>query len=192
MPIAAAVLGLSTKKYDGMSRLDPASLKRGKDEQQLALTYFGGPLAPDDSDRTRTLRVGDRMPDAVLTGEDGQHVRLFDVFRGPHFTAVAHGPHAVHALSRLEWPSTGARLKRIAVGSTTEGVDEVLSDSAGTLGSVHGLTEDTLLLVRPDGCIGHISTEDFLTSARTVIRTMTPAAGSRTGSTALPGMGDGA
>ncbi|ELP69051.1 FAD-dependent oxidoreductase [Streptomyces turgidiscabies] len=192
MPIAAAVLGLSTKKYDGMSKLDPASLKRGKDEQQLALTYFGGPLAPADSGRTQTLRVGDRMPDAVLTGADGKHVRLFDVLRGPHFTALAHGRDAVQALGGLEQPPSGARLKRIAVGSATEGADHVLSDTAGTLGSVHGFTEDTLLLVRPDGYIGHIATEDFLNSARTAIRTMTPSADSRAGSATHPGAGDAA
>ncbi|WP_200304719.1 FAD-dependent oxidoreductase [Streptomyces adelaidensis] len=189
MPIAAAVLGLSTKKYDGIAKLDPSSLKRGKDEQQLALTYFGGPLAPADSNRTTTLRVGDRAPDAVLTGSAGKHVRLFDVMRGPHFTVLAHGRDAAQALDQLEWPSTGAQLKRIAVGSTAERADHVLTDSAGTLGSVHGLTEDTLLLVRPDGYIGHIATGDFLTSTRAAIQAMTPPAGNHTVSEASPGTG---
>jgi 2-polyprenyl-6-methoxyphenol hydroxylase-like FAD-dependent oxidoreductase len=45
-PIAAGVLGLSTRKYKGFSKLHPSSIKRGKDEQQLAITYRGGPLAP--------------------------------------------------------------------------------------------------------------------------------------------------
>ncbi|MGI5461196.1 FAD-dependent oxidoreductase [Streptomyces sp. CA-249302] len=176
MPIAAAVLGLSTKNYDRMTKLDPSSLKRGKDEQQLALTYFGGRLAPADSNRTKTLRVGDRMPDAVLTGSDGKHVRLFDVLRGPHFTALAHGSRAADALDRLEWPALGAQLQRIAVGAPAERADHVLTDPAGTLGQVHGLTEDTLVLVRPDGYIGHIATEDILTSTRIAIQTMMPSA----------------
>ncbi|NUP42133.1 MAG: FAD-binding monooxygenase, partial [Streptomyces sp.] len=180
MPIAAGVLGLSTKNYAGMAKLDPSSLKRGKDEQQLALTYFGGPLASADSDRTRTLRVGDRAPDAVLTGSDGKHVRLFDLLRGPHFSALAHGRHAVHALDQLEWPTAGAQLKRIAVGSNAERADHILTDSAGTLGRVHGASEDTLLLVRPDGYIGHIATEDILTSTRIAIEALTPPARSRT------------
>ncbi|MFJ9249603.1 FAD-dependent oxidoreductase [Streptomyces sp. NPDC101776] len=177
MPIAAEVLGLSTKNYAGMTKLDPSSLKRGKDEQQLALTYFGGPLAPAHSDRTTTLRVGDRAPDAVLSGGDGKHVRLFDVLRGPHFTALAHGRRAVHALDQLEWPASGAPLQRIAVGSAAVRADHVLADPAGTLGSVHGLTQDTLLLVRPDGYIGHIATEDILLSTRTAIQAVTPSAG---------------
>ncbi|MFF0087050.1 FAD-dependent oxidoreductase [Streptomyces canus] len=180
MPIAAAVLGLSTKKYDGIAKLDPSSLKRGKDEQQLTLTYFGGPLAPGGSGRTTTLRVGDRAPDAVLTGRDGERIRLFDVFRGPHFTAVAHGRRAADALDRLEWPAAGAQLKRVAVGSPAERADHLLTDSTGTLARVHGLTEDTLLLVRPDGYLGHIATEDILTSTRAAVEALTPAAKSRT------------
>ncbi|WP_329257833.1 FAD-dependent oxidoreductase [Streptomyces pseudovenezuelae] len=180
MPIAAAVLGLSTKKYDGIAKLDPSSLKRGKDEQQLALTYFGGPLAPADSGRTRTLRVGDRAPDAVLTGRDGERIRLFDAFRGPHFTALAHGRRAAAALDRLEWPTAGAQLKRIAVGAPAERADQLLTDSAGTLGRVHGLTEDTLLLVRPDGYIGHIATEDILAGTRAAVEALTPPVESRT------------
>ncbi|WP_405728965.1 FAD-dependent oxidoreductase [Streptomyces sp. NBC_00028] len=174
MPIAAEVLGLSTKNYDRMTKLDPSSLKRGKDEQQLALTYFGGPLAPADGHRTKTLRVGDRMPDAILTDSDGTEIRLFDLLRGPHFTALAHGGPAAQALDRLEWPTDGAQLKRIAVGTSAEHADHVLTDPAGTLRPVHGLTEDALLLVRPDGYIGHIATTDFLTSTRTATQAMTP------------------
>ncbi|MER7930093.1 FAD-dependent oxidoreductase [Streptomyces sp. NPDC096057] len=187
MPIAAEVLGLSTKNYAGMAKLDPSSLKRGKDEQQLVLTYFGGPLAPAHSNRTTTLRVGDRTPDAILTASDGKHVRLFEVLRGPHFTALAHGQLAVHALDQLEWPTTGAQLKRIAVGSAAARAGHALTDPAGTLTSVYGLTKDTLLLVRPDGYIGHIATEDILTNTRTAVQAMTPSAASSTVSEASPG-----
>ncbi|MET7694278.1 FAD-dependent oxidoreductase [Streptomyces sp. NPDC005483] len=187
MPIAAAVLGLSTKKYDGMTKLDPSSLKRGKDEQQLALTYFGSPLARADSNRTKTLRVGDRVPDAVLTGSDGKQIRLFDVLRGPRFTAVAHGRRAADSLDQLEWPAAGAQLKRIAVGATAERADHVLTDSAGTLGSVHGLIEDTLLLIRPDGYIGHIATGDMLSSIRTAIEALAPPVSDRAEASPSPG-----
>ncbi|MFF5147999.1 FAD-dependent oxidoreductase [Streptomyces sp. NPDC013157] len=179
MPIAAGVLGMSAKKYEGIAKLDPSSISRGKDEQQLALSYFGGPLAPRDSDRTKKLRVGDRAPDAVLTGRDGEQVRLFDIFRGTHFTALAHGRRAADALDRLEWPAAGAEVKRIAVGSPADSADHFLTDSAGTLGQVHGIAGEALLLVRPDGYIGHIATQDFLTGTRTAIEAMTPPARSR-------------
>ena len=91
LPIAAGVLGLSTKKYEGLAKFDPASLRRGKDEQQLSVTYHGGPLAPTGTDRTKTLQVGDRAPDTELRDTDGKPVRLFDAYRGPQFTLVAYG-----------------------------------------------------------------------------------------------------
>src|SRR4051794_17426482 len=70
-PIAASVLGLSTKKYDRLGTLDPSSIKRGKDEKQLTLTYHGGPLAPTPGHRTATLRAGDRTPDVELLTTEG-------------------------------------------------------------------------------------------------------------------------
>jgi len=172
-PIAAGVLGLSTAKWRGIAKLDPSSMNRGKDEQQLALTYYGGPLAPADGMRTGTLRVGDRAPDAELLGADGITTRLFDVLRGPDFTALAYGPGAARALEQLASPTAGAQLKRLVVGSAaTDGF--AFSDSKNTLQRAYGLTGDTLLLIRPDGYIGHIATSDFLTTTQTALRTMTP------------------
>ncbi|MFH9552723.1 FAD-dependent oxidoreductase [Streptomyces sp. NPDC017435] len=172
-PIAAGVLGLSTEKWGGIAKLDPSSMKRGKDEQQLALTYYGGPLAPADGMRTETLRVGDRAPDAGLLGADGVGTRLFDAFRGPDFTALAYGPGAARDLEQLAWPTTGAQLKRLVVGpAATDGF--AFCDSKNTLRRAYGLTGDTLLLIRPDGYIGHIATSDFLTTTQTAVRAMTP------------------
>jgi len=172
-PIAAGVLGLSTAKWGGMAKLDPSSMKRGKDEQQLALTYYGGPLAPADGMRTGTLHAGDRAPDAELLGADGIATRLFDVLRGPDFTALAYGPGAARELEQLASPTAGAQLKRLVVGSAaTDGF--AFSDSKNTLQRAYGLTGDTLLLIRPDGYIGHIATSDFLTTTQTALRTMTP------------------
>ncbi|WLW57662.1 FAD-dependent oxidoreductase [Streptomyces sp. YU58] len=172
-PIAAGVLGLSTEKWGGMSKLDPSSMKRGKDEQQLALTYYGGPLAPADGMRTSTLRVGDRAPDAGLLRADGTGTRLFDAFRGPHFTAIAYGVGAARDLDVLAWPTTGARLERLTVGArAADGL--AFSDPENTLKSAYGLDGDTLLLIRPDGYIGHIATQDFLTTTQSAARAMTP------------------
>ncbi|MFF7260449.1 FAD-dependent oxidoreductase [Streptomyces sp. NPDC008159] len=172
-PIAAGVLGLSTDKWGGIARLDPSSMKRGKDEQQLSLTYYGGPLAPAGGMRTETLRVGDRAPDARLLDAQGVETRLFDVLRGPDFTAIAYGSGAARSLEEFDWPTAGARLKRLVVGpSTADGL--AFSDHEKTLRRAYGLTGDTLLLIRPDGYIGHIATRDFLTTTHTAARAMTP------------------
>ncbi|VVJ17600.1 Putative monooxygenase STM1546 [Amycolatopsis camponoti] len=167
LPIAAGVLGLSTAKYEGLAKLDPSSLRRGKDEQQLSLTYRGGPLAPGDGDHTTTLRIGDRAPDAGLLAPDGTAVRLFDICRGPHFTVVAYGPEAAAASKELDWPAAGAQLRRVAVDAPT--------DPGHGFRRVYGIEGDTLLLIRPDGYLGHIATRDFLGSTRAAARAMTPA-----------------
>ncbi|MEV3939089.1 FAD-dependent oxidoreductase [Glycomyces sp. NPDC049804] len=182
MPIAAGVLGLSVSKYEGIARLDPSSIRRGKDEQQLALTYFGGPLAAVDGDRTETLRAGDRMPDAELRHANGERVRLFDLMRGPHFTAIANGRDSARALERLAWPDAGAPLRRLVIGAEGR-----LADPARTLNRVHGLGEDTLVLVRPDGYIGHIANDEHLTRIRTAIQPMTPTTRSRPMPATRPG-----
>jgi 2-polyprenyl-6-methoxyphenol hydroxylase-like FAD-dependent oxidoreductase len=165
-PVAAGVLGLSTRKYQGIGRLNPSSYRRGKQEKQLALSYHGGPLASSATDctatdRTATLRVGDRAPDADLLSVDGEQVRLFDAYRGPHFTAIGYGRDAAAALSQLDWPAGGAALIRLAVDAGPASDGAALIDGKGHFRRIYGLNADALLLIRPDGYIGHIALEDF-------------------------------
>jgi 2-polyprenyl-6-methoxyphenol hydroxylase-like FAD-dependent oxidoreductase len=175
-PIAAGVLGLSTRKYEGIGKFDPSSIRRGKDEKQLALTYHGGALAPPAADRTATLRVGDRAPDADLVTGDGRRVRLFDIYRGPHFTAVAYGPHAADALAELDWPADGARLNRVIIDTENKGdiPGGSLTDPTGQFAEIHGLSRDTLLLIRPDGYFGHIAIHNIAETTRAAAQSMTP------------------
>ncbi|MFE6663214.1 FAD-dependent monooxygenase [Streptomyces sp. NPDC057697] len=79
-PVAAAMLGLSTRIHRGEQ-------ERGTATQQLGLGYRTGPLSEG---RAGVLHSGDRAPDGRTTG--GR--RLFDVFRGPHFTLLAVGTDA--------------------------------------------------------------------------------------------------
>lgn len=174
LPVAAAVLNLSTEKYNDLSKLDPSSIRRSKDEQQLELSYHGGPLASGGGDHTTTLRAGDRAPDATLYDASDKQTCLFDTYRGPHFTAIAYGPRAAHTLDRLDWPSAGAQLKRVVIDATAAGADQTLCDADGTFQRIYGLTEDTLLLIRPDGYIGHIATSDIPGSIQTAVQALTP------------------
>ncbi|MGC5361302.1 FAD-dependent monooxygenase [Streptomyces sp. DT24] len=73
-PVAAGVLGMSTRIHRGQQ-------ERGAEAQQLGLGYRGGPLSVG---RAGALEAGDRAPD----GPSGDGRRLFDVFRGPHFTLL--------------------------------------------------------------------------------------------------------
>ncbi|MFI8766885.1 FAD-dependent monooxygenase [Streptomyces sp. NPDC053792] len=152
-PVAARVLGRSTELYEGLRRTRPGRLTRGPGEHQLDISYFGGPLAPADAPRTATLRCGDRAPDAPLPDPIAAATRLFDLYRGPHFTALAFGARAAAAARRLPWPSTGVPLRRhTALPHTTP-----RTPREAMLLSAYGITEDTLLLIRPDGHIGHVS-----------------------------------
>ncbi|MCT7372475.1 hypothetical protein A7R75_26065 [Mycolicibacterium llatzerense] len=174
-PIAAGVLGLSTKKYEGIGKFDPSSIRRGKDEKQLALTYHGGPLAPLAADRTAALRVGDRAPDADLVTADGRRARLFDAYRGPHFTALAYGRHAADALTALDWPAEGARLNRIVIDTEGRGgPDGAFTDPTGEFARIYGLTRDALVLIRPDGYIGHIAIHNIAETTSAAARSMAP------------------
>ncbi|MGW1117576.1 FAD-dependent oxidoreductase [Streptomyces tanashiensis] len=151
-PVAAQVLGRSTELYEGLRRTRPRRLTRGPGEHQLDISYSGGPLAPTDAPRTTTLRCGDRAPDAPLPRPTTTAARLFDLYRGPHFTALAFGARAAAAARRLPRPATGAPLRRhIALPHTTP-----RTPGEEALLSAYGITEDTLLLIRPDGHIGHI------------------------------------
>ncbi|TQK52305.1 2-polyprenyl-6-methoxyphenol hydroxylase-like FAD-dependent oxidoreductase [Streptomyces sp. SLBN-118] len=80
LPVAAQMLGLSTRIHRGEEQ-------RGAATMQLGLGYRGGPLA---SGSAGALKAGDRAPDGPLPG--GR--RLFDLFRGPHFTLIAVGTDA--------------------------------------------------------------------------------------------------
>ncbi|GAA3436701.1 FAD-dependent monooxygenase [Kutzneria kofuensis] len=79
MPVAAQVLGLSSAMHARNFRPTTGSAPA---IHQLDITYRGGPLAKDDRATPGELRAGDRAPDGLLP--DG--TRLFDLFRGPHFT----------------------------------------------------------------------------------------------------------
>ncbi|WP_280377133.1 FAD-dependent oxidoreductase [Nocardia wallacei] len=175
-PIAAGVLGLATKKYGGLAKLDPSSIKRGDDERQLGLHYRGGPLTADAAGRTATLRVGDRAPDARLLNAAGGAQRLFDLFAGPQFTAIAYGPTAVEEMAALRWPVVGTGLTRIAIdGGNRADADVVLADIAGSYARTYGPADSTLLLIRPDGYIGSIATSDMSRLTRIAAAAMTPA-----------------
>jgi 2-polyprenyl-6-methoxyphenol hydroxylase-like FAD-dependent oxidoreductase len=156
-PIAAGVLGLSTRRYEAIGRLAPAAIRRGKDERQLTLTYRGGPLAAGAAG-SATLRAGDRAPDALLRDAAGRAVRLFDTFRGPHFSAIAYGPRAAAALDRLGWPTRGAALRRVVIDAPGQAGDHVLCDDGATFRRAYGVSQDALLIVRPDGHVAHLET----------------------------------
>ncbi|RDG35920.1 FAD-dependent monooxygenase [Streptomyces corynorhini] len=74
-PVAAEMLGLSTRIHRGEAR-------RGAATRQLGLNYRHGPLS---TGAAGALTAGDRAPEGPLP--DG--TTIFDALRGPHFTLLA-------------------------------------------------------------------------------------------------------
>ncbi|WP_406861570.1 FAD-dependent monooxygenase [Streptomyces sp. HUAS MG47] len=136
LPIAADVLGISTRIHRASARGE--NTQRGAEVRQLDLDYRESSLAVE----TRTgladdaLRAGDRAPDGPYDGaHDGPYDggRLFDAFRGPHFTLLAVGTEAP-AVTPATSPAP-ARLRTVHLDAY---------EPYGT----------GLFLIRPDGYVG--------------------------------------
>ncbi len=126
--IAADMLQLTTGVHRG-------EVRRGKETRQLGLGYPDSSLTEETRTEPEPLRAGDRAPDGRLGG-----VRLFDAFKGPHWTLVAVGtevpqvPAAVHVVCGPEQPYYGRGLFLVRpdgyigwAGSTADGLDAYLA-----------------------------------------------------------------
>jgi 2-polyprenyl-6-methoxyphenol hydroxylase-like FAD-dependent oxidoreductase len=153
LPVAADVLGISSRLHgkaangdeDAMRRDDPAL-------HQLGVTYRTGPLAAERRADPGPVRAGDRAPDAPCRDASGAPVRLFDLFRGPHWTLLAFTPDP---LDRDPLDCDGVHAHRIAPAGTDGGI----VDADGHAYPIYGIGPGTptYLLVRPDGYLGAAS-----------------------------------
>jgi hypothetical protein len=167
LPLAQGVLASTTIRHQAYLHLGPDENANrmqaildtvvGKDPiadtTQLSISYRGGPLARD-LDNATAIRAGDRAPDspfiAATTGKKG---RLFDLFRGPHFTLLIFGeqpaPYILYGYKNIVHVYVITRGRNSLVSS-----DNVLIDIDGYAHHFYGVKRDALILVRPDGYIG--------------------------------------
>ncbi|MBP8539665.1 FAD-dependent monooxygenase, partial [Streptomyces sp. MK37H] len=178
LPIAAGVLGISTRIHRAHRSGDAEGRRRTSEVHQLGLSYRDGPLAVDerngrdgrsderahrtdhghrndraDRDHPGPLGAGDRAPDAPCALPDGTPVRLFDVLRGPHFTLLILGdaaPPAPDADFGGLAPALGTAgcLRTIRAG----GPSPDLLDPDDHLTTAYG-PAPALFLIRPDGYV---------------------------------------
>ncbi len=125
LPVAAGVLGISTKLHEKAARGQADAYQRGEELQQLLLGY------PDSSLSAGPLG-GTRAPDAVLHDKSGIRHRLHDLLRGPHFTVLAFDTEFEHPDVRV-----------VTIGER--------GDYTGT--EVQATYAAGLALIRPDGYI---------------------------------------
>jgi len=84
---AARVLGISEDLMQKHRDGDERAMERGEETRQLDVSY----RAADDP---APLASGDRAPDSPLVDAHGNHLRLFDLFRGPSETLLRFSPTA--------------------------------------------------------------------------------------------------
>jgi len=144
------MLGLATKLLDAAKA---GSRRRGREVQQLDLCYPDSILSLERPRRQGGILAGDRAPDAPIRGAGGQPARLFNLFKGAHWTLIGYG------VERLSGVKPRAGLHIHAVGQ--------LGDIAGDGGYLrHGydLRAGDWVLVRPDGYVGAIVSSDYISA----------------------------
>lgn len=144
-PIAAAMLGLSTRLLEAATR---GEHRRGREVQQLDLHYRDSSLSLPATPRAGRILPGDRAPDALLRGAGGQPRRLFDLFRGTHWTLLG------YATDRTMVPSLGG-LQVHVIGPAAE-----LRDVEGQVAHAYGVVPGEWVLVRPDGHVAAVVEEE--------------------------------
>ncbi|WP_454251217.1 FAD-dependent oxidoreductase [Pseudomonas sp. R151218B TE3479] len=138
-PVAAAMLGLSTKLLGAHQRGD---MRRGREVHQLDIGYPDSTLALEQPNRTCGPLAGDRAPDAPVRGVAGMPQRLFDLFRGAHWTLLGYGT------------KRGAVRPRQGLHIHVVGPDGDIQDDQGHFRDAYQPALGDWVLVRPDGYIG--------------------------------------
>jgi hypothetical protein len=162
LPIAEHVLASTTARGRHWSGSDTARVAdrivgtfQGRDPfsdvSQLSITYRGSGLARD-LDEAIGIRAGDRAPDASCTDPaTGVHVRLFDLFRGTHFTLLVFGPRPAPRVDESRFGDV--RTHRILARPLHGDNASALLDATGEAHRLYGVDRDGLVLIRPDGYI---------------------------------------
>lgn len=141
-PIAAHMLGLATKLLEDAKA---GSIRRGREVLQLDLCYPDSPLALEQPRRDGGLLAGDRAPDAPLRRPSGLAIRLFDLFKGTHWTLLGYQVDRLSALA----PRKGLHIHAVGPGGD-------IVDHEGHLRQGYGVQPGDWVLVRPDGYVGAI------------------------------------
>jgi len=168
LPVAAAVLGYSTKLYKVISATDE-NQRRDAIGLQLGISYKEMSLSQHSAETQLKLSAGDRAPDAPGEDANGKSVRLFDYFRGPHFTFLRIGPSSASP-PNFDSPA----IKQVSISPTrpsgnSRGDSTVFVDSAGHFAAAYGGAPDEFILLRPDGYIAWIGNKSSFPELRSYL-----------------------
>jgi 2-polyprenyl-6-methoxyphenol hydroxylase-like FAD-dependent oxidoreductase len=183
LPVARHVLASTTARGQSWTGSDAGRVSekmtgafQGRDPfsdvSQLSISYRGSQLSRD-LDGATGIRAGERAPDARCTDlSSGEAMRLFDLFRGTHFTLLIFGDLPVPRLHEGE--REHVRLHRIVRARNAGGTGEhVLADDDGQAHHLYGVTGGALILIRPDGYVGLTAKSPADQSAADYLRDIT-------------------
>jgi 2-polyprenyl-6-methoxyphenol hydroxylase-like FAD-dependent oxidoreductase len=154
-PIAGDMLGLSTRLLDEMKR---GELRRGREVQQLDIGYPESSLAMECPERSAGLLPGDRAPDAPIRRATGHSTRVFELFRGTHWTLLGYDVERDKVA-----PRAGLRIH-------TFGARGDVIDDGGHFRDAYAPQSGDWVLVRPDGYVGAIVASDRIESLERYFR----------------------
>lgn len=165
LPVAANVLGLSTKLHRQITSAgDEDKMRRDAVTLQLGITYKEMSLSKNAGGTDLKVAAGDRAPDAPGVNAAGGAVRLFDLFRGPHFTLLRlfEGDGDI---DRKE--QRGVKCVDVTASAETKSTAQVSTvqtfvDGFGHFAVAYGGGKGDYMLIRPDGYVGWIGSADNL------------------------------
>jgi len=145
-PIAAHMLGLATKLLEAAKA---GSMRRGREVLQLDLCYPDSPLTLEKPERQGGILAGDRAPDAPIRRPGSFPTRLFDLYKGTHWTLLGFDVERLSAI---------APRKDLHIHAVGPGGDIV--DDREHIREGYGVQPGNWVLVRPDGYVGAIVAAD--------------------------------
>ena len=149
LPVAAHVLGISTKLMAATVTTGTIAFNRNEETLQLGIGYRESHLTREMRPEDERLRAGDRAPDAPgLIGPDGP-CHMFDLLRGPHATLLGFGARWQPLIDACEVQFAG-RVKGYILAGTAGDPRHIDAESHGR--AAYG--EDALFVIRPDNYVG--------------------------------------
>lgn len=148
---------MTTKLHkEGLSG-DSKAFRRGPETLQLDISYRESSLSREEREAPGSLRAGDRAPDAPCQDSKGAPVRLFDLFRGPHFTVLTFGKS-----SSAEQHGRATRSFSIVRAGDSGNV----VDADGHAFRAYDAQDGATFVIRPDGYIGRVAADASVSGTR--------------------------
>lgn len=165
LPVAANVLGLSTKLHRQItSKVDEDKVRRDGVTLQLGITYKEMSLSQTAGATDLKVAAGDRAPDAPGLNAAGDPVRLFDLFRGPHFTLLRlFGTNGDIEEGDLEQNERRVvKFVEVVTSPETKSAAHIYVDVSGHFAAAYGGGKGEYMLIRPDGYVGWVGSAENL------------------------------